>query len=416
MKLLEDLAPRSDEDRWLAGTLLLFAFTLPITIAVSEALAFLLVPMWWWRQARHGAPGPARSGPLVPLAIFLLVALLASLMGLRPAHSLDKLLRFLLLGVALLIPVMHRPGGDLPRRLATAFLVGAVLKAGYDVVRIPVGAWLALPKLAAAAHAAPALPHAVSLADQALFSQGTMRDPQYYLVGLCLVVAAWATGARRLRDPACWLPLLLLSSALVLHFKRGALMAAVAVLLVMAVLSRRGKLLAALAVAGLCLCAVPQMRDRVLMVQNEFSLSLKGRYPLWTQAGPALLRDYPFGVGWKALRYEDLRARTRYVQYGLNHLHNNALQIAVDFGWLGLGAWLAWMLAEGLRMARAWAQRRSEGGVSAALALGTLCGFIVLMLVGVVEYNFGDTEIFMTLCLLWGLGAALARPPAPAPA
>ena len=410
-----DLAPRPGEDRWLVGTLLLFAATLPISIAVSETLAFLLVPLWIWRQARHGAPAAERHGLLL-IAIFLTIALLASLMGLRPLHSLDKMLRFLLLVVALLIPLLARPGTDLLRRLALAFLAGTVLKAGFDVVRIPVGAWFTYQRLVAEGATTPDLPHAVSLADQALFSQGTMRDPQFYLVGLCLVVAAWATGVRRLRDPACWIPLLLLAGALVLHFKRGALMAAACVLLVMAVLSRRGRLLGALALVGLALAAVPQMRDRALMVRNEFTLSLQGRYPIWTQVAPGLLRTHPFGVGWKALRHEDLRKHSRHVQQGLNHLHNNALQVAVDFGWLGLGAWLAWMLAEGVRMARAWARRRAAGGPEAALALGVLCGFVGLMLVGVVEYNFGDTEIFMLLCLLWGLGAALARAPAAHPA
>ena len=406
-----DVAPRPGEDRWLVGTLLLFAATLPISIAVSETLAFLLVPLWWWQQARHGAPGPARRGLLL-VAVFLTIALMSSLMGLRPLHSLDKMLRFLLLVVALLIPVLARPGAELPRRLALAFLAGTVLKAGYDVVRIPVGAWFTYQRLVAEGATTANLPHAVSLADQALFSQGTMRDPQFYLVGLCLVVAAWATGARRWREPACWVPPLLMAGALVLHFKRGALMAAACVLIVMAALTRRGRLLAALALVGLALAAVPQMRDRVLMVRNEFTLSLKGRYPLWTQAAPGLLRQHPFGVGWKALRHEDLRRHTRYVQDGLNHLHNNALQIAVDFGWLGLAAWLTWMLAEGGRMARAWRQWRAQRGSEAALALGVLCGFVGLMLVGVVEYNFGDTEIFMLLCLLWGLGAALARAPA----
>ena len=412
MNPLAQVAPRPGEDRWLTWGLALFAFSLPITISISEAVAFALVPLWWWRCRRAGAPGPRPAVAASLLAVFFAIALLASLMGLRPAHSLDKLLRFALLGVAFLIPALDRAGRGLAARLALAFVAGAAIKAGYDVVRIPLGAIRALPGVVANG-AGPALPHAVSAADQALFNQGTMRDPQYYLAGLCLVVAAWAAGGRRLRDPAVWGAIALFGAALTLHFKRGALFGAGAALALLALMSRRFRLLGVLAAVGLALCALPQFRDRVAMVQNEFSLTLKGRYALWTQAAPALLRDYPFGVGWKALRYEDLRARTKFVQHGLNHLHNNALQVAVDTGWLGLAAWLAWMAAEGVRLARGWPARRREGGATAGVQLGAFCGFIGLMLVGLVEYNFGDTEIFMLLALLWGIGAAAAGSPEP---
>ena len=60
---------REREDRWLTGALLLFAFTLPITIAISEAVAFLIVPLWWWRHRRAGVPGPDRGATGMMVAL-----------------------------------------------------------------------------------------------------------------------------------------------------------------------------------------------------------------------------------------------------------------------------------------------------------------------------------------------------------
>ena len=54
---------------------------------------------------------------------------------------------------------------------------------------------------------------------------------------------------------------------------------------------------------------------------------------------------------------------------------------------------------------------------AAGIALGVLGAFCAVMLNGVVEYNFGDAEIFMVLCFLMAMSALvhyrLARPEAP---
>jgi O-antigen ligase len=118
-------------------------------------------------------------------------------------------------------------------------------------------------------------------------------------------------------------------------------------------------------------------------------------------------------MGWYAVTHEDFVPHTEYVQPHLDHLHNNLLQVALETGWLGLAVWLAWM---GLTARVLYvAYRRLQPGPSplSGVAAGGLAAFGGLMLNGLVEYNFGDTEILMLLSFIMGLSAMLyaRRPP-----
>ena len=50
---------------------------------------------------------------------------------------------------------------------------------------------------------------------------------------------------------------------------------------------------------------------------------------------------------------------------------------------------------------------QAEGSPLAGIALGSLAAFCGVMLNGVVEYNFGDSEILMLLCALMGISSAI---------
>jgi O-antigen ligase len=96
------------------------------------------------------------------------------------------------------------------------------------------------------------------------------------------------------------------------------------------------------------------------------------------------------------------------------HLHNNVLQIAAERGLPCLAWWLWWMAAamgDALREARrrAWT------------AVGSFALLVAVMVAGLFEYNFGDSEILMLLLIVCALPYALRRErgeelPAPAPA
>jgi len=91
------------------------------------------------------------------------------------------------------------------------------------------------------------------------------------------------------------------------------------------------------------------------------------------------------------------------------HLHNNPVQIAAERGLPALAVWL-WFLVS---LVRDLVKRFRVGPnrFLAAAALGTVAA---LLMAGLFEYNFGDSEVLMLFLMLVTLPAAADRVPAPA--
>ena len=161
----------------------------------------------------------------------------------------------------------------------------------------------------------------------------------------------------------------------------------------------------ALACACLLLL-VPQVQKRIGQLREEPTEHRGGRFVLWTQVAPAALMDNPYGIGWRATTHEDLLKYSPHVQPGLDHLHNNILQVALETGWLGLAVWLVWM---GLTLCIIIANYKWEKsrGPPGWLSYGNFGAFSGLMINGLVENNFGDSEILLLFCWLMGISAVI---------
>jgi O-antigen ligase len=134
--------------------------------------------------------------------------------------------------------------------------------------------------------------------------------------------------------------------------------------------------------------------------------SSRDRYYMW-QAGIDMVRDKPvFGQGPGMIL-------TVYPQYRwpeapnpqAPHLHDNALQIAAERG-LPCVVWWIWLMAA--TMADAYRESRlgTSGAWAAAAALALL---VAVMMAGLFEYNFGDSEILMFTLIVAALPYALRR-------
>ena len=369
---------------WLA-----FAFVLPLSIA-AESIALAGLAVWVVSGPRRAAREARRSPMVWPVLAFVALAATSWFWSVRPEATLQRMHR-LLIPLAMFAIGGGSRGPGLPAlRLAGAFAAGCALRGVYDAVRVP---W-------AAARGAD------------LFDAGNMRDPQMYLVALCLLLAF--AGSPNARRPRRWLGagIGLSGIGLLLHFKRGVWFAFLGAIAGMGIMTRRWRMLAAIGLAALCALAAPPVRHRLAKLEEVFQASTGGRLVLWRDAAPALLSQYPQGMGWCAVEHADLAAHTDYLQPKLNHLHNNLLQVALETGWAGLAAWLVWMamLLRGLFRPC----QRAAPGPRQALALGSFCGLTGLLLNGMVEYNFGDTEILLLFTLLGGIAVAL-EDEAPAP-
>ena len=369
------------------------AFILPVTISVAEPLAFAAAAIWLLSLRHASIRAQWRANPLRwAVVLFALVAVGVSLFfGVRPGLSARKFHRLLFLALAFITPAaVLRERTDctlkILRHVMTAYLAGCTVLGMIDTVRIPLFA----------------------LRGGNLFDAGSMRDPQFYLLALCLLASALLGGVS-IRRAWPWLTASFFSSlGIILHFKRGVWLALVIVLAQMACLVRRRILLAGIVVAVLAALALPQVRERLVGLKDVFSTRSGDRYVLWTDTAPSLFSEYPLGMGWCAVKQRDFALYSSHpVQPKLNHLHNNLLQVRLELGWAGLIAWV-FMMGAGWFVLWVGAKRSSrEGGPWKWLGAGLVCGYTGLLINGMVESSFGDSEIMMLFCLILGSAVVL---------
>lgn len=268
---------------------------------------------------------------------------------------------------------------------------------------------------------------------QAFVKLGTMQDAQRLMVampaalGLLMEEVRSSRRFRTARRPGSaalrWrtaLSLVLVAAGLVATCKRGPLLAG-AVVTFGLLLSRIRWWKAVLVVSLLAaaVAALPQARARFAQLPDELELRKGGRALMWTRVVPALHREHPWGIGFRALTWEKMFSIDKHVELNQNHVHCTPLQSFVDFGWPGVFAWLLWMelaFASTGRLARL--SRRPEPGSSLpatscfAVPLAMLAA---LVFYGLVEYNIADAEVVLLYGFAMGLtGPSLMRA-APAP-
>ena len=168
------------------------------------------------------------------------------------------------------------------------------------------------------------------------------------------------------------------------------------------------------AVAAVLVARPAPVMDR-LTVRDASS---RDRYFMW-QAGLDMVLDKPvFGQGPRMV--EETYPSYRWPgapNPATPHLHNNVLQIAAERGLPCLVWWLWWVAAA---MGDAYREARralfgSEPRASdaprgaAAAAVGALAMLAAVMVGGLFEYNFGDSEVLMLVLIVSSLPYALAR-------
>jgi hypothetical protein len=261
-----------------------------------------------------------------------------------------------------------------------------------------------------------------------LVNCGDMQDAQRFLVGL-LLTAGLLAGARRAYVRLLWIGLLALQgAALLLTFKRGAMLAALIGFAVYAGIrtgafralgrglrawpKRNWAVLLAALLAGAGLFAVSPAAPRLAYRARHAVVreALRGRrLCMWLVATPKLARRHPWGMGFKVLRSEDMRAAAPRVEPHHDHVHSNPLQILIATGWIGLALYFLWM-AQALSDAAAFTRRALRRAPAELPLAAALCAALVaLMLNGLVEYQFGAGQVVLLYVLLMAANAAGRR-------
>jgi O-antigen ligase len=238
--------------------------------------------------------------------------------------------------------------------------------------------------------------------------QGTLSHWMTYAGTLMLMVTA--AVARLLYDSkdrtwaAMIMPALVVSLALTLT--RSAWLGAAAGVGVL-LLSKDFRLLAVLPVVLVATFAVApgQLTSRMYSIVDVNDETNRDRLAM-LEAGASIVRDHPLtGVGPDMVQrvYPDYR-----VPYAVKptnpHLHNVPMQIAAERGLPALAAWLWFVVSLTRGLLRIVRGRRHM-----ALAAGGLSAVTAMLVAGMFEYNFGDSEFLMLFLVLVTLPFAADR-------
>lgn len=183
-----------------------------------------------------------------------------------------------------------------------------------------------------------------------------------------------------------YMPLCL--SSLILNLKRGPWLGILCVLIVLIFKFNRKIFVPIFILCVVSIFCITPIRERVLSSENHFFIS-GGRASIWRVALEHTTR-YPLGVGYKSSR--NLSSYSVDIPSNLRHFHNNFLNILVEFGIFNLFLYLIWLV---LLLKKAF----KGDNVAFILGLAVLSNQIA----GIVEYNIGDSEVFLILLTIVGM-------------
>jgi membrane protease YdiL (CAAX protease family) len=387
-------------DRWAWGLLLATMFSIPFSIALGQTCGglCLIASLMAVARRRIRLEVPAVFWPALAFSV---IAILSVVLGPEPFPLVKKTGRLVWF---LFIPITATLVRAAGRRttLLKAFVAGSGVLGLKVALLNGWKAWQARSDMLA------------EIPDffERLVALGSMTDGQMLMLGVLATAALLLWWRHRGGiSPGWWALAAIQGAGLLLNFKRGSWITAVGLGAVSLAARRRWIWLGALlALVAAALCCHP-VRGRVEQLRSEWDMEGGGRLTMWVRIAPALVKQHPLGVGYRSVTSDMLRRIAPNVERQRNHLHSNPAQVLVETGWIGLLVYLFWMgrgafdAARRLRMARGDEELRMQAVAFSWMLAG-------LLLNGLVEYNFGDTELMLVLAMV--LGALGIEPGEPA--
>ncbi|MDC0358013.1 O-antigen ligase family protein [Oligoflexia bacterium] len=207
-----------------------------------------------------------------------------------------------------------------------------------------------------------------------------------------------ATQALQTLLLSTFLPLIIL--ALLINLKRGPWAGVICGSMILLAIYSKRLLIPLFAIVVCLFIFIEPLRLRLEQSSRDFFIT-GGRNVIW-EIGGELATRYPLGIGFDNSQF--LQKFSPEIPATLKHFHSNVLNILVETGWLGLGAYL-WFILSLLMIAF----RNNLPPPYSILTTTIGCALIAWQVAGVVEYNFGDSEVYLVALLLCGVMLKLAE-------
>lgn len=379
--LKESVRSRTGSVRLLWILLVLFVFSIPFSIAVSHIYLTAAFLVYGYRKFRHDREVP-RAPILAPALAFTYCIALSVIFSIHPSESVFHAKD---LALFIIIPIFYDAIKDVDdiKVLYGILILAGVLSSAYGLVQ-----FLQVDgQLGARIHG---------------FTGNWMTFSGLLMI---LNVLLFSNLLFLKKHPVWFYPAFaILSVTLLLTLTRNAWLGFLSATFVLIAMRRVRWVIALPLVVGMVFVGSIVMfpstiGHRMQDMFNPDETSARDRM-LMLKSGGEIIRDYPLtGVGSGMIPQVYPRYRAAHSVFHNNqHLHNNLVQMAAENGILALLAWI-WLIGKVLLDLIHW-KRNVVNPEEKFIIHGTIGILVSLMVAGMFEYNFGDSEIKMLFFVL----------------
>jgi len=420
---------------------LLCAFLIPLKLSATYVILIPTICYWLWQKFKN-KESIVTSFPAVivaPLFLWILASLFSAPFGLDWQESTIRLLR--LIGFLMTIGIFFDVGkatnpilllfailvgqsiasfhtvieGFLPKNYSQIFL-GAVTESGQLALTVVVAAGLSLylfckeddPKISKFIPIGAVLN--TSLFCFISFFGKQIANILFLLSFFVLLLSvsysvflAFKDRNQKIQIILTTIILPLLFSALLINLKRGPWFGVCFAAILLLAKYYRKLVLPAIALIVTTIFAITPIHDRLKESYNDFFIA-GGRSIMW-QIGLEMAAKYPLGIGFN--NSSILQKFDPEIPVMHKHFHNNFLNILVETGWLGFLIFIWWIFS----LIKAGTKTDLPFPES-FLLYSIMLSLVSWQAAGLVEYNFGDSEVMLVVYLVLGImGSILDKGP-----
>jgi O-antigen ligase len=363
--------------------LVLVVIAIQFSIGVAHAL-YALTLIGWAALLIVERRRPQAPRFALPLAIYALLTLVSAAFSTDPTTSVIDSRQLLLF---LLVPLTY----DLIVGDWADYAATAIMSAGAVSGLVGIGQYAILN------YNIDQRPH------------GTLGMYMTYSGLTMLIVCLAVAQVLFARSGRTWAALVVpaLAVALAVTFSRNAWIGALSAVAVLFLMKDFRLLIILPVVAGLFFLAAPaDIQKRFFSIFDPRDLSNRDRLAM-LEAGGRIVRDHPLtGVGPDMV----LRAYPHYrtadaVLEMPPHLHNVPVHVAAERGLPAMAVWLWFVAVAGIDLKRLF----DKGAARRWLPAAGLAVVVAMLMAGLFEYNFGDSEFLMLFLFLITLPFAANR-------